>query len=285
MLLSSPLVTTDWLNDNINHKQLIIFDASMAQAGSKAAYKAETIIQGARRFDFSKEVCDLDSPISNTMPSEDKFQSLMREFDINNDSCIIVYDEKGIYSSARAWWMFRAMGFDNVAVLDGGLPDWLAKSYPITESYQKVKNSGDFIACYNPDTFVDQNAVQAQLDNQSYLVLDARGKKRFLGDEEEPRAGMRAGHIPNARSLPYSDIVKNGFMLDKDALQTVFHKRLAANVDALIFSCGSGVTACILALGAHIVGYENLAVYDGSWSEWGASSELPIELGEGLDTK
>ncbi|MBU2969973.1 sulfurtransferase [Pseudoalteromonas sp. C2R02] len=285
MLLSSPLVTTDWLNDNINHKQLIIFDASMAQAGSKAAYKAETIIQGARRFDFSKEVCDLDSPISNTMPSEEKFQSLMREFDINNDSCIIVYDEKGIYSSARAWWMFRAMGFDNVAVLDGGLPDWLAKGYPITESYQKVKNSGDFIACYNPDTFVDQNAVLAQLGNQSYLVLDARGKNRFLGDAEEPRAGMRAGHIPNARSMPYSDIVKNGFMLDKDALQTVFHKRLAANADALIFSCGSGVTACILALGAHIVGYENLAVYDGSWSEWGASSELPIELGEGLDIK
>jgi thiosulfate/3-mercaptopyruvate sulfurtransferase len=285
MQLSGPLVTTDWLNDNINHKQLIIFDASMAEAGSKAAYKAETIIQGARRFDFSKEVCDLDSPISNTMPSEEKFQSLMSEFGINNDSCIIVYDEKGIYSSARAWWMFRAMGFVNVAVLDGGLPDWLTKGYPITESYQKVKNSGDFIACYNPDTFVDQNAVLTQLDNQSSLVLDARGKKRFLGDGEEPRAGMRAGHIPNARNLPYSDIVKNGFMLDKDALQTVFHKRLAANVDALIFSCGSGVTACILALGAHIVGYEKLAVYDGSWSEWGASSELPIDLGKGLDIK
>jgi thiosulfate/3-mercaptopyruvate sulfurtransferase len=285
MKLSGPLVTTDWLNDNINHKQLIIFDASMAQAGSKAAYKAETIIQGAQRFDFSKEVCDLDSPISNTMPSEQKFQHLMREFGVNNDSCIIVYDEKGIYSCARAWWMFKAMGFNNVAVLDGGLPDWLAKEYPISTSFYKAKKVGDFKACYIHQTFVNQNEVLSQLDNKSSLVMDARGKGRFLGEGTEPRVGMRAGHIPNAKSLPYSEIVKNGFMLDRAALQTEFNNRLINKTDKLIFSCGSGVTACILALGAHILGYENLAVYDGSWSEWGASSKLPIEVGEGSGIK
>jgi len=285
MQLSGPLVTTDWLHENINHKQLVIFDASMAQAGSKTVYKAEQIIQGAQRFDFSNQVCDLDSTISNTMPSEAKFQRLMREFGVNNDSCIIVYDEKGIYSCARAWWMFKAMGFNNVAVLDGGLPDWLAKAYPISTSYTKAKKSGDFEGNYNPQTFVNQNEVLAQLDNKPSLVLDARGKGRFLGEGAEPRAGMRAGHIPNAKSLPYSDIVTNGFMLDKAALQTEFNKRLAANADKLIFSCGSGVTACILALGAHILGYENLAVYDGSWSEWGASSKLPIEVGEGSGIK
>jgi len=177
------------------------------------------------------------------------------------------------------------MGFDNVAVLDGGLPDWLAKEYPISTSFSKAKKVGDFEACYNPETFTNQNDVLAQLDNKPSLILDARGKARFLGEGVEPRAGMRAGHIPNAKSLPYSDIVKNGFMLDKDTLQTEFNKRLVANADKLIFSCGSGVTACILALGAHILGYENLAVYDGSWSEWGASSKLPIEVGEGSGIK
>jgi len=285
MLLSGPLVTTDWLNQNINHKQLVIFDASMAQAGSKIEYKADKIIPGAQRFDFSNQICDLDSVISNTMPSEAKFQRLMREFNINNDSCIVVYDEKGIYSCARAWWMFKAMGFDNVAVLDGGLPDWLANNYPVSTYYSKPNIVGNFEARYDPNTFVDQNDVLAQIDNKSSLVMDARGKGRFLGEGAEPRAGMRAGHIPNAKSLPYSEIVKNGFMLDRAALQTEFNNRLINKTDKLIFSCGSGVTACILALGAHILGYENLAVYDGSWSEWGANEQLPIEVGEGTDNK
>lgn len=285
MQLSGPLVTTDWLNQNINHKQLVIFDASMAQAGSKTEYKADKIIPGAQRFDFSNQICDLDSAISNTMPSEAKFQRLMREFNINNDSCIVVYDEKGIYSCARAWWMFIAMGFDNVAVLDGGLPAWLAKDYPVSTSYVKANKSGDFKACYNPQAFVNQNEILAQLDNKSSLVIDARGKGRFLGDGAEPRAGMRSGHIPFAKSLPYSEIVKNGFMLDRSTLQTEFNNRLINKTDKLIFSCGSGVTACILALGAHILSYENLAVYDGSWSEWGANGQLPIEVGEGSGIK
>ncbi|PAJ74264.1 sulfurtransferase [Pseudoalteromonas sp. NBT06-2] len=277
MQLSGPLVTVDWLQQNINNDQLVIFDASMAQVGSKTEYKADKIIQGAQRFDFSKVICDLDSPISHTMPSEQKFQRLMREFGVNNDSYIVVYDEKGIYSCARAWWMFKAMGFNNVAVLNGGFPAWLNEDYPVSTSYVKTQKLGDFKARYNPNTFVNQNEVLAQLDNKSSLVLDARGKARFLGEGAEPRAGMRAGHIPNAQSLPFVDIVKNGFMLDAGALQTEFNKRLTDKADSLIFSCGSGVTACILALGAYILGYENLAVYDGSWSEWGVNLSLPIE--------
>jgi len=285
MLLSGPLVTTDWLNQNINHKQLVIFDASMAKAGSKIEYTADKIILGAQRFDFSKEVCDLDSPISNTMPSEQKFQRLMRELGVNNDSCIIVYDEKGIYSCARAWWMFKSMGFNNVAVLDGGLPAWLDKNYPISFSYFVPTKAGSFKAHYTPNHFVDMTDVLAQIDNSSSVVLDARGKGRFLGESKEPRTGMRSGHIPNAKSLPFSEIVKSGFMLDKSGLQTEFKQRIELQTSRLIFSCGSGVTACILALGADILGYEYLAVYDGSWSEWGANTALPIEVGEGSSNK
>ena len=226
MQLTNPLVTSQWLNQHISHPNLVIFDASMAQAGSKVAYKADLVIQGAQRFDFSKEVCDLKSPISNTMPSETKFQGLIREFGVNNDSCIIVYDEKGIYSSARAWWMFKAMGFNNVAVLDGGLPAWLDKQYPVSKSYAQVKKIGNFKASYRPETFVYQNDVLEQINYKSSLVLDARSKSRFLGEGAEPRAGMRSGHIPNAKNLHYADIVKNGFMLDKSALKVEFDKRL-----------------------------------------------------------
>jgi thiosulfate/3-mercaptopyruvate sulfurtransferase len=285
MQVLSPLVTVDWLKQNLNNERLVIFDASMAQAGSKAAYKADKIIPGAQRFDFSNEICDLDSPISNTMPSENKFQSLMREYGINQNSCIIVYDEKGIYSCARAWWMFKAMGFDNVAVLDGGLPAWLDKNYSVSLSYFIPSKLGDFEAHYKKNTFVDVTAVLAQIETSSSVVLDARGKSRFLGQGAEPRSGMRAGHIPNAKSLPFADIVKDGYMLDRICLQAEFNQRLESQTENLIFSCGSGVTACILALGAQILGYENLAVYDGSWSEWGANIQLPIEMGEGSNIK
>ncbi|SFB78322.1 sulfurtransferase [Pseudoalteromonas denitrificans] len=278
MKVPSSLVTTDWLHQNINHPNLIIFDASMAQAGSNAIYQADIIIYGAQRFDFSKVICDLDSSLPNTMPSVHKFQDLMQNYGVNQNSCIVVYDQKGIYSCARAWWMLKSMGFDNVAVLDGGLPAWLDKSYSISNTYVASEHVGNFIAQYDSSYFIDVKDILAQINISNSLILDARSKSRFLGENSEPRSGMRSGHIPNAKSLPFTDIVKNGFMSERGFLQEEFNKRTDEQTERFIFCCGSGVTACILALGAALIGYDNLAVYDGSWSEWGASNELPVEI-------
>ena len=279
LVLPSVLVSVDWLNEQLNHRDLVLLDASWFMPAVERDGKLEwqkARIPGARFFDFDREICDHNSDLPHMMPSESNFQKSAQSLGINQNSIIVVYDSLGIFSSPRVWWMLKTMGADNVAVLDGGLPAWKEKSLPIESGEQvKVIDKGDFIACYQRELICDADEVLLAIQNKQRVIIDARPQGRFSGLEAEPRAGVRSGHMPNAKNLPSSAILREQRMQEAYQLALIF-EAIAPKNNGLIFSCGSGVTACILALGATLAGYKNISVYDGSWSEWGASADLPV---------
>jgi len=272
MKIESPLVSAEWLHKNQANPTIIILDATLPKATDKSAQTADEQIVGARFFDIKKTFSEVSATFPNTMLSPEVFEQKARELGINNSSILVVYDSHGIYSSARAWWMFRAMGHDQVAVLDGGLPAWKAAGYP-TESPQKtVYDLGNFNATPQPNAFVNYTEVLAAIQSDTAIV-DARSADRFFAKVEEPREGLRSGHIPGATNVPYSTLLTDkGQVKPLDQLAA-----LLTHDGATIFTCGSGITACVLALGASLLGRENSSVYDGSWTEWGSIATLPIE--------
>lgn len=264
-IIKAPVVSVEWLYDNRNTVNLIILDGTINKIFDASLYQ----IPNAYLFDIKKSFSDVSNPFPSAFPSAEQFQREARQIGINKDSAIVVYDDKGIYSSARVWWLFKAFGFNNVAVLNGGFPAWKATGYPITlmKPYEGVV--GDFKAELQPNYmrfFDDVN--QASL-NKTYTIIDARSSGRFNCEVPEPREGLRMGTIPNSVNLPFTDLMDNGILKPKVALEKAFYM-LAEKDDSIIFSCGSGITACVLALGATIAGYKNISVYDGSWTEWGS---------------
>ncbi|WP_440054980.1 sulfurtransferase [Pseudoalteromonas sp. T1lg65] len=270
------VVSVAWLKANID--KVKVLDAGILKPSEQGEYKAEAIIKNALRFDINHALADPHSGLPNTMCSAMQFQAEMRQLGINNTDTLVVYDDKGMFSAARAWWMLKSMGHQQVFVLDGGLPAWQASQGEVVQQYQTAHGVGDFDAEYDERYFIGKEQVLSSIDDLQTLLLDARGAKRFSGVEKEPRADMRSGHVPKAKSLPYTTLLEvTGCFKPLHELAVLFEQVGANQKMQLQFSCGSGVTACILALVADELGYKNLTVYDGSWSEWGADSSLPIE--------
>jgi thiosulfate/3-mercaptopyruvate sulfurtransferase len=279
LILPAALVSVDWLHQHLNHSDLLVLDGSFFMPDVERDGRLEWFderIPGALFFDFDREICDRSSDLPHMMPSVEDFQKSVQNLGINQDSTIVVYDSLGIFSSPRVWWMLKAMGAANIAVLDGGLPAWKEQALPLQSGEQlEAIKKGNFIANYQPQLFCNAADVLSATQDKQRIIIDARSRERFLAEVPEPREGLRCGHMPNARNLPFADVLSEQSMQDAYQLALLF-EAIAPRENGLIFSCGSGVTACILALGATLAGYENISVYDGSWSEWGSSAELPV---------
>lgn len=284
MALDDPktLVSTDWLAAHMKDPDLRILDASMFLPGTgrdaKAEYEAKHI-PGARFFDID-EISDQRSELPHMVPPVEKFMSRLRAMGVGDGHQVVVYDSQGVYSAPRVWWLFRLMGQDNIAVLDGGLPKWEAEGREIEDLPPIVRDRHMTVRRQN-HMVKDVTQVSSASKLGDYAIVDARSAERFRGEVEEPRAGLRRGHIPSARNVPFTDVLTaQGTMKSPEECRAIFE---AAGVDMakpVIASCGSGVTAAVLCLALERTGKTDHSIYDGSWSEWGAFPTLPVATGE-----
>jgi len=277
-----PLVTTDWLAAHINDANVKVVDASFKLPGVLPLPKDDflsTHIPGAVFFDVDA-VSDHSNPLPHMFPTTEQFGRDVGALGIGNGDTIVVYDSGGWVAGPRAWWMFRSYGHDNVRVLDGGLQKWRAERRPV-ESGAVTPKPATFKASFDERRVRSIKQMLANLASKAEQVIDARAAERFEGRAAEPRPGLRAGHIPGARSLPYGKLfdASTGTMKSPLELREAF-SAASVSLDApIVTSCGSGVSAAVLTLALYRLGVENPALYDGSWSEWGAAGGPPIATG------
>ena len=275
-----PLVTTEWLAGALGSPDLVLFDATKYLPNENKDGKAEFLtahIPGARYFDID-EVADTDTSLPHMVPTPGRFAKLMGALGVGNATRIVFYDQKGLASAARGWWLMGLFGHDQAAVLDGGLPKWIREGRASEAGTPAQVKPVTFQPDYRAVRLRGVGDILSNVAAQTELVLDARASGRFTGATPEPRAGMRSGHMPGAANLPYTDLLNaDGTFRPVAELQSCF---AAAGVDGtrpVVTSCGSGVTACILTLGLKLAGLPEGAVYDGSWTEWGGRSDTPVE--------
>ncbi|MCB2127616.1 MAG: 3-mercaptopyruvate sulfurtransferase [Rhodobacteraceae bacterium] len=275
------LVSTEWLAAHLKDPDLRILDASWylpaANRDARAEYQTAHI-PGARFFDID-EISDTRSDLPHTAPPPEKFISRMRAMGVGDGHQIVVYDGSGLFSAARVWWTFRLMGKTDVAVLDGGFPKWLAEGRPV-EDMPPVLRDRHITVSRQAHLIKDVTQVAAASKLGDHEIIDARSAPRFRGEEAEPRPGLRAGHIPNSKNVPFRAVLNDdGTMLSPAALQKVFADAGVDLSKPAITTCGSGVTAAILSLAMERIGKRDHALYDGSWAEWGMYGDLKVATG------
>jgi thiosulfate/3-mercaptopyruvate sulfurtransferase len=283
--MSSPyVVSTQWLAERLDAPDIAIIDASWHLPAAKRDARAEFAaarIPGAQFFDID-DISESTTPLPHMLPSPEKFASRMRRLGIGDGKKVIAYDTAGLFSAARAWWMLRIFGHDDVAVLDGGFPKWKAEGRPIDEDPPGKSQERHFSARFQSMMVRDKTDVLAAIKTGKSQVADARSPGRFTGKEPEPRPGVRSGHMPGAANVHYATLLnQDGTLKSPDAIARIFAD---AGIDVkkpVITSCGSGITAAILTLGLTLAGAKEHALYDGSWSEWGAATDTPVETGAG----
>jgi len=284
--LPTPVVDPEWLAGHLGEPHLVVVDASwylpaMAR-DPKAEYQAGHV-PGAIFWDLDA-LSDQHTALPHMLPGTETFARQVGELGIGNDDRVVVYDGSSTNLSApRVWWELRAFGHDRVAVLDGGVAGWRAKGYP-TESGVVRREPTSFVALMRPELIRSLGQVSAAISSGSAQLLDARSAGRFAALEPEPRPGIRGGHLPGSRSLPFGELVDASGRLRPAAELAELLRRAGIDLGRpVITSCGSGVSACALALALEAVGHGDTAVYDGSWTEWGGRADTPIETGPPAD--
>jgi thiosulfate/3-mercaptopyruvate sulfurtransferase len=279
-----PLVSVEWLLQHINEPELRIVDASWRMPGSGDAYAdyLQRHIPNAMFFPIDS-IVDRDTDLPHMLPPAIEFERAMQGLGIANRHSVIVYDDRGVFSAPRVWWTFKAMGHGPVAVLDGGLPAWIAAGGAVTDAAPQFSYA-DYVAVPDVSRIASAADIRQALTDPTKAVLDARPAPRFLGREPEPRPGLACGAMPGARNLPFSELIQaNGRLKDLAELDLAFMRRGASAGTPVITTCGSGVTAAILALGLEALGRGPARLYDGSWAEWGRlendRTKFPVRAG------
>ncbi|ETE23834.1 3-mercaptopyruvate sulfurtransferase [Escherichia coli LAU-EC10] len=282
--MEMPMSTTwfvgaDWLAEHIDDPEIQIIDARMASPGQEDRNVAQEYlnghIPGAVFFDI-EALSDHTSPLPHMLPRPETFAVAMRELGVNQDKHLIVYDEGNLFSAPRAWWMLRTFGVEKVSILGGGLAGWQRDDLLLEEGAVELPE-GEFNATFNPEAVVKVTDVLLASHENTAQIIDARPAARFNAEVDEPRPGLRRGHIPGAFNVPWTELVREGELKTTDELDAIFFGRGVSYDKPIIVSCGSGVTAAVVLLALATLDVPNVKLYDGAWSEWGARADLPVE--------